>query len=99
MAEDDEGVMSTIPSNTRAGDALTVEHFNDVRTRLHDLGNDHGRRLERIENIIKAMVYFIIFSRALLHAPNFWPPNPPNAQSNVVLGMFFFLPCSDFSGD
>ncbi|CAL5371629.1 unnamed protein product [Camellia sinensis] len=60
--EDDEDVTSRIRSNTRACDAITVEDFNDVRTRLHDMENDYGRRLERIENNIKAMVYFIIFS-------------------------------------
>ncbi|KAF5931638.1 hypothetical protein HYC85_027809 [Camellia sinensis] len=56
VAEDDEDVTSTIRSNTRACDAITVEDFNDVRTRLDDLQNDHGRRLERIENNIKAML-------------------------------------------
>ncbi|KAL7192504.1 hypothetical protein ACSBR2_024354 [Camellia fascicularis] len=65
MDEDDEDVTSTIRSNTRACDTITVEDFNDLRTRLHDIedeNDDYSRRLERMENNLKAMVYFIIFS-------------------------------------
>ncbi|KAL7224783.1 hypothetical protein ACSBR1_026129 [Camellia fascicularis] len=58
----DEDVTSRICSNTRACDAITVENFNDVRTRLDDMENDYGRMVERMENNIKAMVYFIVFS-------------------------------------
>ncbi|XP_028069885.1 DNA topoisomerase 3-alpha-like [Camellia sinensis] len=32
--EDDEDVTSTIRSNTRASDGVTVEHFNELRRRL-----------------------------------------------------------------
>ncbi|KAL7183717.1 hypothetical protein ACSBR2_025992 [Camellia fascicularis] len=63
--EDDEDVTSTIHSNTRACDCITVEDFNELRTRLDDVENendDYGRRLERMENNLKAMVYFIVFS-------------------------------------
>ncbi|GMQ05478.1 hypothetical protein CsSME_00050489 [Camellia sinensis var. sinensis] len=59
--EDDEDVTSKIHSNTRACDAITVEDFNDVRIRLDDMENDYGRRLEMMENNLKAMVaYFIM---------------------------------------
>ncbi|GMP58114.1 hypothetical protein CsSME_00021902 [Camellia sinensis var. sinensis] len=62
MDEDDEDVTSRIHSNTRACDVITVEDFNDVRTRLDDMENDYGRRFEGIENNIKAMNchYFIM---------------------------------------
>ncbi|KAL7231213.1 hypothetical protein ACSBR2_009471 [Camellia fascicularis] len=45
--------MSTIRSNTRLCDAITVENFNDLRTRLHEIENkndEYHRRLERMEN-------------------------------------------------
>ncbi|GMP32543.1 hypothetical protein CsSME_00006248 [Camellia sinensis var. sinensis] len=57
--ENDEDVTSRIRSNTKACDAITVEDFNDVRTRLHDMENDYGHRLERIENNIKAMNFIM----------------------------------------
>ncbi|XP_028057103.1 uncharacterized protein LOC114261092 [Camellia sinensis] len=63
--EDDEDVTSTIRSNTRASDGVTVEEFNELRRRLYDVENEHedyGRRLRMVENILKAMVYLIVFS-------------------------------------
>ncbi|CAL5369013.1 unnamed protein product [Camellia sinensis] len=45
--------MSTIRSNTRLCDAITVENFNDLRTRLHVIENENDeyhQRLERMEN-------------------------------------------------
>ncbi|XP_028097178.1 ERI1 exoribonuclease 2-like [Camellia sinensis] len=60
--EDDENVMSRIRSNCTACDGITVEDFNDVRTRLDYMETDYGRRLQRMERNIKAMVYFIAFS-------------------------------------
>ncbi|GMP95201.1 hypothetical protein CsSME_00044335 [Camellia sinensis var. sinensis] len=63
LDEDDEDVMSRICSSTKAYDAITVKDFNDVRTRLDDMENDYGRRLERMENNIQAIVnchYFIM---------------------------------------
>ncbi|KAL7207826.1 hypothetical protein ACSBR1_029721 [Camellia fascicularis] len=63
--EDDEDVTSTIRSNTRASDGVTVEGFKELRRRLYDVKNEHddyGRRLRMVENILKAMVYLIVFS-------------------------------------
>ncbi|XP_028106824.1 uncharacterized protein LOC114305871 isoform X2 [Camellia sinensis] len=63
--EDDEDVTSTIRSNTRASNGVTVEDFNELRRRLYDVENEHddyGRRLRMVENILKAMVYLIVFS-------------------------------------
>ncbi|KAL7190286.1 hypothetical protein ACSBR2_022544 [Camellia fascicularis] len=51
--EDDEEVTSTIRSNTRACDAITVEEFNDLRAKLHGIENkndEYRQRLERMEN-------------------------------------------------
>ena len=65
MDEDDEDVTSIIHSNTRACDGITVENFNELRRRLDDVENEndnYGRRLQRMENNLKAMVYFIVFS-------------------------------------
>ncbi|XP_028106479.1 uncharacterized protein LOC114305568 [Camellia sinensis] len=65
VAEDDEDVTSTIRSNTRASDGVTVEDFNELRRRLYDVENEHGdygRRLRMVENILKAMVYLIVFA-------------------------------------
>ncbi|CAL5442633.1 unnamed protein product [Camellia sinensis] len=63
--EDDEDVTSRIPSNCTACDGITVDDFNDVRTRLDYVETDYGRRLQRMERNIKAMVYFIVFSTVL----------------------------------
>ncbi|CAL5437569.1 unnamed protein product [Camellia sinensis] len=60
--EDDEDVTSRIPSNCTACDGITVDDFNNVRTRLDYVETDYGRRLQRMERNIKAMVYFIVFS-------------------------------------
>ncbi|THG12931.1 hypothetical protein TEA_014554 [Camellia sinensis var. sinensis] len=51
--EDDKDITSTIRFNTRACDAITVEDFNDLRARLHEIeneNNEYRRRLERMEN-------------------------------------------------
>ncbi|GMP57255.1 hypothetical protein CsSME_00021415 [Camellia sinensis var. sinensis] len=51
--EDDEDVTSTIRFNTRPYDAITVEDFNDLRTRLHEIENENDeyhQRFERMEN-------------------------------------------------
>ncbi|CAL5362087.1 unnamed protein product [Camellia sinensis] len=53
--EDDEDVTSRIRSNCTACDGITVEDFNSVRTRLDYMENDYGRRLQRMENNMKAM--------------------------------------------
>ncbi|CAL5397599.1 unnamed protein product [Camellia sinensis] len=60
--EDDEDVTSRIRSNCTTCHAITVEDFNSTRTRLDYMENDYGRRLQRMKNNIKAMVYFIVFS-------------------------------------
>ncbi|KAI7996654.1 hypothetical protein LOK49_LG10G01830 [Camellia lanceoleosa] len=60
--EDDEDVTSRIRSNCTACDSITVEDFNDVRTRLDYMETNYGRRLQRMERSIKTMVYFIVFS-------------------------------------
>ncbi|CAL5355583.1 unnamed protein product [Camellia sinensis] len=60
--EDDEAVTSRIHSNCTACDGITVQDFDDVRTRLHYMETNYGRRLERMERNIKAMVYFIVFA-------------------------------------
>ncbi|CAL5378611.1 unnamed protein product [Camellia sinensis] len=61
MDEDDEDVTSRIRSNSTASAGITIEDLNDVRIRLHYMENDYGRRLQRMENNIKKMVYFIVF--------------------------------------
>ncbi|KAL7231295.1 hypothetical protein ACSBR2_009542 [Camellia fascicularis] len=61
--EDDEDVMSTIRSNTRACDDITVEDFNELRTRLNDMENendDYGRRLKRMENNLKHFAFMFL---------------------------------------
>ncbi|KAL7235086.1 hypothetical protein ACSBR1_018550 [Camellia fascicularis] len=66
--EDDEDVTSTIRSNTRACDGITIEDFNELRTRLDGVENendDYGRRLQRMENNLKAMMYFIMYCQHL----------------------------------
>ncbi|CAL5340569.1 uncharacterized protein LOC114267982 [Camellia sinensis] len=63
--EDDEDITSRTRSNYTACDGITVEDFNDVRTRLDYMEMDYGRRLQRMERNIKAMVYFIVFSTIL----------------------------------
>ncbi|CAL5349948.1 unnamed protein product [Camellia sinensis] len=54
--EDDEDVTSRIRTNYTACDGITVQDFNDVRTRLHSMETDYGRRLQRMERNIKAMM-------------------------------------------
>ncbi|XP_028082493.1 uncharacterized protein LOC114283821 [Camellia sinensis] len=63
--EDDDDVTSRVRSNCTACDGITVEDFNDVRARLDYMEMDYGRRLQRMERNIKAMVYFIVFSTIL----------------------------------
>ncbi|GMP82777.1 hypothetical protein CsSME_00036938 [Camellia sinensis var. sinensis] len=60
--EDDEDVTSRIHSNSTTCDAIAVEDFNNVRTRLAYMENDYGQRLQRMENNIKVMNchYFIM---------------------------------------
>ncbi|CAL5383680.1 unnamed protein product [Camellia sinensis] len=60
--EDDEAVTSRIRSNCTTCDGITVQDFDDVRTRLHYMETNYARRLERMEGNIKAMVYFIVFA-------------------------------------
>ncbi|CAL5351312.1 unnamed protein product [Camellia sinensis] len=60
--EDDEAVTSKIRSNCTACDGITIQDFDDVRTRLHFMETNYGQRLERMERNIKAMVYFIVFA-------------------------------------
>ena len=61
VSEDDEDVTSRIRSNSTAAAGITIEDLNDVRMRLHDMENDYGRRLQRMENNMKMIEYFIVF--------------------------------------
>ncbi|CAL5403064.1 unnamed protein product [Camellia sinensis] len=56
VSEDDEDVTSRIRSNSTAAAGITIEDLNDVMMRLHDMENDYGRRLQRMENNMKKMV-------------------------------------------
>ncbi|CAL5390509.1 unnamed protein product [Camellia sinensis] len=64
FADDDDGdVTSTIHSNSGPRKAIPTEELNDVRARLSEMENeihDHGRRLQRMDNKFKAMIYVIV---------------------------------------
>ncbi|KAL7193017.1 hypothetical protein ACSBR2_024770 [Camellia fascicularis] len=64
FADDDDGdVTSTIHSNSGPRKAIETEEFNDVRARLSEMKNEiheHGRRLQRMDNNFKAMIYVIL---------------------------------------
>ncbi|KAL7185736.1 hypothetical protein ACSBR2_027655 [Camellia fascicularis] len=55
--DDDDDITSSIRANAGPRTDSRTEEINDVRTRL----DEHDRRLQRIEKILKAMSYVIVF--------------------------------------
>ncbi|KAL7226057.1 hypothetical protein ACSBR1_021233 [Camellia fascicularis] len=55
--DDNDDITSTIQANVGSQTDSITEEINDLRRRL----GEHDRRLQRMENIFKAMTYVIVF--------------------------------------
>ncbi|KAL7255004.1 hypothetical protein ACSBR1_009212 [Camellia fascicularis] len=62
--DDNDDVTSTIRANAGPRTDSRTEEINDLRRRLDEMDNvvhEHDRRLQRMEKILKAMTYVIVF--------------------------------------
>ncbi|CAL5350113.1 unnamed protein product [Camellia sinensis] len=68
ICDDDNDVTSISRSNTRPRQPITTEELYELRTTLSEMENEmhgQGRRLQRMEKKLKAMIYVIAFCMVL----------------------------------
>ncbi|KAL7201620.1 hypothetical protein ACSBR1_033339 [Camellia fascicularis] len=63
--DDDKDVTSIIRPNTGPHQSLTTEELYELRAIVSEMENQIHRRLQRIENKMKAMIYVIVFCMIL----------------------------------
>ncbi|KAL7192951.1 hypothetical protein ACSBR2_024709 [Camellia fascicularis] len=59
--KDDDDSISTIRSDVGPRKAIRTEELNDIRTRLCEIDNEYGARLQMMEKNFKNRIYVIVF--------------------------------------